>query len=320
MIDTYVIEPHWANWLLVLEMFVAGVAAGTYFIAALANIAGARGGTAEDREVAARLGFIPLPLMLVTAVLLITDLGEPGRFLNLIFVSPSAPERGPGPLMMNANSPMNWGTYAITLFGIFTLLAFADALSHSGRLPRTLRTAWAEALSHHPAWLGLGAFFALATGTYSGVLLGVTNQNVWGDTVLLGAMYMTFSALSGMAVAAIVADRQKATQTAHAVRAGLVNFAAVSGVLLLLFVANLAALGRATPLVATLSALVAPVFWVGAVGAAIVFPIVVVTRRPGLVVAGIAAGRLAVIGVVVLIGVLAFRYALLYSALAAVEG
>ena len=320
MIDAYVIEPHWANWLLVLEMFVAGVAAGTYFVAALANIAGGGGGIAEDREVAARLGFVPLPLMLVTAALLITDLGEPGRFLNLIFLSPFAEERGPGPLMLNVNSPMNWGTYAITLFGIFTFFAFMDALSHSGRLPRALRMGWGEALSHNPVWLGLGAFFALATGTYSGVLLNVTNQNVWGDTVLLGAMYMTFSALSGMAVAAIVADRQKATRTAGAVRSGLIAFAAISGVLLLLFVANLAAVGRATPLVATLGALVGPVFWIGAVGAAILFPIVILTRRPGLVVAGIAAGRLAVIGVVVLIGVLAFRYALLYSALAAVEG
>lgn len=315
MINDYLIEPHWANWMLVLEMFVAGIAAGTYFVIALANLGGGR----EDREVSARLGFIPLPLMLVTAVLLIVDLGEPGRFLNLVFRSPLAEERGPGLLMMNANSPMNWGTYGILIFGVFTFFAFMDALSHSGRLPQALRMGWGEALAHNPAWLGLGAFFALVTGTYSGVLLNVTNQNIWGDTVLVGAMYMTFSALSGMAVAAIVADRQKATRTAGAVRSGLIGFAAISGVLLLLFVANLVAIGRATPLVATLSAFVAPAFWIGAVGAAIVFPIVILAR-PRLAIAGISAARLTVIGVVVLIGVLAFRYSLLYSALAAVEG
>lgn len=330
--NTYVIEPHWANWMLVLEMFVAGVAAGTFFIIALMNFSAPRGPAGnEDREVAARLGFIPLPLMLVVAVLLITDLGEPGRFLNIIFRSAGAAERGPSPLMFNGNSPMTWGTYVIAIFGALTLIPFLDALRHTGRLGRAKggSSGLVESLAHNPIGMVVCALFALAVGTYSGILLNVTSQNVWGDTILLGAMYMVFSALSGAAVAAIVADRLEFARTAAAVRQLLVWFAALAGVLVLIFVINLAIVGQAAPLVADLDLLVAPVFWLGVVGLAILYPLLtswrsgpVRMKRAGgatAVVAGYDLRRLAMVGAGVLLGVLAFRYVLLFSALAALH-
>lgn len=330
MPNSYVLEPHWANWMLVLEMFVAGIAAGTFFVIALMNFSAARGAAGtEDREAAARLGFIPLPLMLLVAILLIFDLGEPGRFLNLIFRSAGAAERGPSPLMFNGNSPMTWGTYVIGIFGALTLIPFLDALRHTGRLGRAKDglSATVESLAHNPIGMAVCATFALAVGSYSGILLNVTSQNVWGDTILLGAMYMVFSALSGAAVAAIVTDRLAYARTAAAIRQLLVWFAAAAGVLVLIFVVNLAIVGRVGPLVADLDQLVAPVFWLGVVGLAILYPLLtywkggpVRVRRSGtttLAVAGYDMGRLAIVGAGVLLGVLAFRYVLLFSALAA---
>ncbi len=330
--NLYVLEPHWANWMLVLEMFVAGVAAGTFFVIALMNFSAPRGadGT-EDREVAARLGFIPLPLMIVVAILLIFDLGEPGRFLNIVFRDPIAVERGPSPLMFNGNSPMSWGTYVIAIFGALTLIPFLDALRHTGRRGRTESgpSGLIESLAHNPIGMVVCALFALAVGTYSGILLNVTSQTVWGDTILLGAMYMVFSALSGAAVAAIVSDRLAFARTAAAVRQLLVWFAAAAGVLVLILVVNLAIIGHATPLIADLDQLVAPVFWLGVVGLAILYPLLtswrsgpVSVKRAGgatAVVAGYDLGRLAIVGAGVLLGVLAFRYVLLFSALAALH-
>jgi formate-dependent nitrite reductase membrane component NrfD len=346
--NPYVIEPHWADWKLVLEMFVAGVAAGTFLFIALANFASDRifrtrtvrtertdrtvrtDRTSvvvdEDVEVAARAGLVPFPLMLLVGLLLVVDLGEPFRFLNIVFRSPGAAERGPLPIMFNLNSPMNWGTYIIMVFGLFATVAFLDALWHR----RTFRgLSIVETLSHNPIWLAIGAFFALATGAYSGVLVNVTSQNVWGDTILLGAAYVAFSALSGMAVAAIIADRMGARRTAAAVQNALFWFAAICGVIVLLIVLNLALVGRAFPLIADLEFLVAPVFWIGVVGLAILYPLLtywrggpVRVRRSGtttLAVAGYDLGRLAIVGAGVLIGVLAFRYVLLYSAAAAVH-
>lgn len=310
MITDYVIEPHWANWMLTLEMFIAGVAAGTFFFIALANLFGDK----EDREVAARLGFIPLPLMLVVGLLLIVDLGQPLRFLNLIFTHPAAAERA-GPLMFNANSPMNWGTYVILVFGALTLIPFLDALRHTGRL--RVAGGLVETLAHNPIGMAVCALFALATGSYSGVLVNTTNQPVWSDTYILGGLYTVFSALSGFAVAGIVADRMRARRTAGAVRTGLLGTAAIAAILVVLFVANLAALGSAGDVIATMSQLVAPIFWIGVVGLALAYPIVFVATGTRLAVGQVRLERLAVMGAAVLVGVLAFRYVFLYSALAA---
>lgn len=326
MPNPYVLEPHWANWMLVIEMFVAGIAAGAYLFIALANLSPDRNRAvvAEDQEVGARVGFIPLPMMVLVGILLIVDLGQPLRFMNLIFRSPAAPERGPLPTMFNPNSPMNWGTWVIIIFGLFATVAFLDALWHR----RTWRgLSLVETLSHNPIWLAVGAFFALATGAYSGILLNVTSQNVWGDSFLMGALYVAFSALSGMAVAAIVADQAGSRRTASAVQTALVWFAAIAGILTLLFVVNLAVAGRVTPMLTELEFLVAPIFWIGVVGLAILYPLLtywrggpVRVRRSGtttLAVAGYDLGRLALVGTGVLLGVLAFRYVILYSALAA---
>lgn len=309
----YVTEPHWANWLLTLEMFVAGCAAGIFFFIALANIAG----NAEDKEVAARLGFLPAPLMVLAAILLTADLGQPGRFLNLIFTSPLAAER-PGPFMFNPNSPMNYGTYIITVFGLLTVVPFLDALRHTGRLP--VAAGLVEAVAHNPVGMAVASLFALATGAYSGILVNVTNQNVWSDTYLLGGLYVTFSALGGFAVAGIVADRMRASHTAGAVRTGLIGTAVLAAVLVALLVGNLVALGQAGPLIAAMTALVAPAFWVGAVGLAILYPIATLSTGARIRVAQVSLSGLATVGVVVLIGILAFRWSLLHSALAALGG
>ncbi|MBI2982598.1 MAG: hypothetical protein HYY42_00125 [Chloroflexi bacterium] len=307
---TYVIEPHWANWMLSLEMFVAGLAAGIFFFIALANIAGGK----EDREVGAILGFFPAPLMLIAAILLTVDLGEPTRFLNLIFTNPAAAER-PGPFFLNPSSPMNYGTYVILVFGALTVIPFLDALRHTGRLP--FGHGIVERLAHDPVGMFICAVFALATGSYSGVLLNVTNQPVWSDTYIQGGLYVVFSALGGFAAAGIAADRMRARETAGAVRTGLMGITLLAGVLVAVFVANLVALGVAQPLIGTTTAFVAPAFWIGAVGLAILYPLVVTTTGIRLQLARVNVSSLAVVGTLALLGVFAFRWSILHSALAA---
>src|SRR5260221_11634301 len=124
----YVLPPEW-EWPITIALFLAGVAAGTYSVMGLIHF----GGDERDEPVLRRLGFIPMPIMIVVPLLLIYDLGQQSRFLNLLIKSPAATERG-GPLMFNANSPMNWGSWAMVIFAAFTALAFADSLQRSGRL------------------------------------------------------------------------------------------------------------------------------------------------------------------------------------------
>jgi hypothetical protein len=345
VITDYVLEPEWAVWLVVLEMFIAGLAAGTYLVIAFLNFSAGRGSAGdEDRELAARLGLLPAPLMAITALLLILDLGQQLRFGNLILRSPFAPERGPLPFMFNPNSPMSWASWLLPLFGLATAIVFVDGLLHSGVI-RTQRgerrggLAAFEPLAHNPVILAIGSVLAVSIAAYSGVMISVTNQPIWSDTILLGGLFVAFSALSGMAAAAIVADRLRAAGTAGAVRTGLVSYAAITGVLLAVFVIWIAVSGNAAHLIAGVETgpvfvLTGPVFWIGVVGLAILYPIVVLggglrlagrTRTTGTGTAGravlgnLALDRLAVVGAGVLLGALAFRYAILYSALAALH-
>lgn len=305
MPGTYVLSPEW-EWPIMMALFIAGLASGTYAAMGLIHFAGDRG----DQAVAHRLGFIPLPLMAIVPLFLIFDLGEPSRFLNLIFRNSAAAERGPGPFMFNVNSPMNWGSIAIIVFSGFALVAFVDSLHHSGRI----HLPWFEKISHNVPLLVVGELTSLVVSGYSGVLLNVTNQGVWSDTFLVGALFIVFSELSGFAVAAIVSDRMGATRTSAAIRTTLFGAAAISAVVLVVFLVSLASDGIALrALVASL--LVGPVFWVGVVGAALLVPLVVLAPR----VRALPSGRLAMVGVVVLLGVLAFRYAMFYSAIAFVQ-
>jgi hypothetical protein len=69
-------------------------------------------------------------------------------------------------------------------------------------------------------------------------------------------------------------------------------------------------------LIASLDAFVAPVFWIG-VAAAIVAPLAVLFGHIG--VSG-RVMRTGALGIVVLVGVLAIRYAVVYSAIAFAQG
>jgi len=305
MPTTYILAPEW-EWLIMLALFAAGVASGTYAIMGLMHFAGDE----RDRPVIDRLAFVPMPFMLLTPILLTLDLGQPFRFWNLLFTSPGAAER-PGPFMFNPSSPMSWGTWAMILFAPFTLVAFLEAL----RRTRGMRIPLVGALSRNLVWLGIGEILALGTSAYSGVLINVTNQGVWSDTYLMGGLFIAFSELSGIAVAAIVAGRMGSTHTATAVRTALFGTALVSGILLALFLGNLAALGSLPALAA--SVLVGPVFWIGAVGAAVLLPLV--TAGPVRLRVWQRTDQLVVVGALVLLGVLAFRYATFFSAIAFIQ-
>jgi polysulfide reductase chain C len=304
----YVLPPEW-EWPITIALFIAGIASGAYAAMGLIHFAGDK----RDQAVAYRLGFIPLPLMLIVPLLLIVDLGQPGRFGNLLFTSPAAAER-PGPLMFNPNSPMNWGSWAMVIFGAFAALAFADALHHSGRL----RLSWLEPISNNIVVLAIGELFALVVSGYSGVLLNVTNQGVWSDTWLMGALFICFSELSGMAAALIVSDRMGAARTSAALRTALFYAAIVSTVVLVVFLASMGAQqdGSLAALIASLHELVGPVFWIGAVGLGLLVPLLALAPRRIL---PLPNASLSLIGILVLVGVLAFRYAVFFSAISFVQ-
>ena len=79
--------PNW-GWWIVLYFFVGGVTGGVYFAAAWLDLFGDN----NDRA-AVRVGhLLAFPLIILSAVFLIVDLGQPLRFWHMLFESEHFPQ------------------------------------------------------------------------------------------------------------------------------------------------------------------------------------------------------------------------------------
>jgi protein NrfD len=205
MSDTFfTTPPHWA-WLVIVYFFVGGIAAGSYFIAALLDLFG----DPRDRPVA-RLGYyVALAGAALSAVLLTADLGRPERFWHMLIQS----QRG-WP-MLKWWSPMSVGSWGISLFGLFALLAVLATLEEVGLVRRAgLRRLRQGVLG--TLIVALGGLFAFFVASYTGVLLSVTNRPIWADTHFVGILFL-FSAASSAAAALILLGRWRGAETAATV-------------------------------------------------------------------------------------------------------
>jgi formate-dependent nitrite reductase membrane component NrfD len=177
--------PEW-TWYILFYFFLAGLSGGTYVLASLLRL----GGNQAD-EPAARLGFyIAFPALLICPVLLTLDLKQPTRFWHML-VNTSPGEMAP---VFKYWSPMSVGAWGLVVFGIFVTGSFLDTLVRDRSHDR------ARIIPNFAAklWNILGAIAGLFVAGYTGVLLAVSNQPIWSDTWVLGAVFLA-SGLSGSA-------------------------------------------------------------------------------------------------------------------------
>jgi len=170
-----IINPPVWTWEIPLYFWFGGIAAGSSFVALACDLAGDERSAAVARKVA--LGALgPSP------VLLILDLGRPGRFYNMLRI-------------FKPRSPMSMGAWALTAFG--NLAAAAVGADLLGRPRAAQRLGAATAL--------VGGYF----GSYTGVLLASTAVPVWARSRLfLGPIFVSTAAATGAAACrlALVAD------------------------------------------------------------------------------------------------------------------
>ena len=192
--------PDW-GWLIVLYFFVGGLAGGSYFLAVLIDFFG----RPEDRPLA-RLGYyISFPCIILSGILLTLDLTRPERFWYMLFESHTFRP------MLKPWSPMSIGSWALLIFGIFSLLSFLSALHEAGRLR------WPAARSFRsPSALGwilsvIGGLLGFFVAGYTGVLLAVTNRPIWSDTPLLGMLFVVSAASISAALMILLAERSRWT-------------------------------------------------------------------------------------------------------------
>ncbi len=191
-------SPDW-GWLIVLYFFFGGLAGGCFFTAALLDLFGRY----EDRPLA-RLGYIiAFPCVILSAILLTIDLRRPLRFWHMLVESNTFRP------MFKYWSPMSVGSWALTIFGIFSLIAFLAALADADRLAWPV---WRRA--RPPAVAGyivsiVGGVFGFYVAGYTGVLLAVTNRPIWSDTPLLGMLFIVSAASISAALMILLAGRSR---------------------------------------------------------------------------------------------------------------
>ena len=138
--------PVW-TWEVPLYFFVGGIAGVAAVIAAAATFSAADTGTlGRDAKCVAAIGALISPL------LLISDLGRPARFLNMLRV-------------FKLRSPMSVGAWTLVVFSNAALIAFIPGM------PLGAAATIVSAIT--------GALLA----TYTGVLIGATVIPVWARNV-----------------------------------------------------------------------------------------------------------------------------------------
>jgi formate-dependent nitrite reductase membrane component NrfD len=189
--EHFVRAPEWTWWIL-FYFFLAGLAGGCYFIATLLRY----WGTPGDEPVA-RLGFyVALPATLLCPILLTLDLKKPLAFWHML-VNTTPGEFG---LNFNSRTPMSVGVWALLIASVFAVVSFVDALARDGRLRHPLARRLTAVLdgTAGKVWHVVGSALYLFIAAYTGVLLAVSNQPVWSDTWALGGLFLA-SGLSGSA-------------------------------------------------------------------------------------------------------------------------
>src|SRR5581483_10051940 len=210
-------------------------AAGAYATAALLEANG------RGNSPVARTGhLLAFPLVVLAGILLTVELHRPERFWHMVIASEVFTP------ILKLWSPMSFGSWLLLLFGFWTFVSFLDALIARRRL--TL-WGWRADRTLHGTPLGLvwsliGAVIAFFLGSYSGVLLNVTNFPGWGHSIMIGAMFVATALVTGMAAVLLIEALRRQTDwgdVAGIVRATVVLVAWQ----LLLVLAFVVTLGRA---------------------------------------------------------------------------
>jgi formate-dependent nitrite reductase membrane component NrfD len=199
--STYFSAPPEWGWLIVFYFFFGGLAGGCYFLASLIDLFG----RPEDRPLARMGYYIAFPCVLLSGLLLTLDLTRPLRFWHMLIESNTFQP------IFKLWSPMSVGSWALLIFGIFSLISFLGALVEDNRLAWP---AWRK--TRPPGMLAgvigvLGGLAGFYVAGYTGVLLAVTNRPIWSDTPLLGMLFVVSAASISAALMILLALKYRWT-------------------------------------------------------------------------------------------------------------
>jgi formate-dependent nitrite reductase membrane component NrfD len=269
-----VAESHW-GWLIAIYLFLGGMGAGSFMVAATVELTGARYKHKYCPTTMVGAG-VSGPLILIGTVLLILDLGAGLR----------EPWRIPY-MFTNFSSVMTWGIWILSLFLPIAFLYGALEIMHV--YPGIL--AWArKKLRFLPETLpyqrikrvicSIGIVLAIGTAVYTGVLLSVVRAVPLWATPILPALFLVSAISTGMGLCVDLSatlalpetqNRFKNLSWVHIVLIGL----EVTLLALLLFTAFNQGGEAAESVQLIVSGPGSLLFWVMVIGFGMVYPFVV---------------------------------------------
>lgn len=164
-------KPHWEGEV-VLYLFLGGIMGGSGMLAMIADDRPER-----EADLARSARYVSLVLAATCPLVLITHLGRPERFLNMLRI-------------VKFKSVMSMGVWGLVAFGGVSTLAVGGQLARDGVLPRRF-----AGFANRPTSVLQGLIGGFIAG-YTGVLLSATAIPLWA----LGKRHIpAFSVCSGLA-------------------------------------------------------------------------------------------------------------------------
>ncbi len=148
-------RPHW-GWNVVTYLFLGGIMGGSSMLAAMVD----RKASRSENTLVRNANLTSLALAVACPLVLISHLGRPERFLNMMRI-------------FKLKSPMSMGVWGLVFFSGVSSAAAAREFALMGLLPR-----WMRHIAPPGAPL-LQALLGSFIGGYTGVLLSATAIPVW---------------------------------------------------------------------------------------------------------------------------------------------
>ena len=193
--------PHW-EWNVVTYLFLGGIMGGLGILSALADPQ-----KEDERRMRRSLRYASLVLAAANPGLLISHLGRPERFLNMMRI-------------VKFKSPMSLGVWGLILYSGVAGANVTKELAESNVIPR-----WLRHLVPAP-FTTLHALTGAFVGGYTGVLLSATANPLWSS----GKRHIPAASVSsGIASACALASLLAVIERNHGVARKLERFEMLAG-------------------------------------------------------------------------------------------
>ncbi|MDQ4106649.1 MAG: polysulfide reductase NrfD [Actinomycetota bacterium] len=188
--DYYGIPPikeHTWTWEVPIYFWLGGIGSGAHVVNTIARLMGH-----NDKALIRAGRYTTLICMLLSPLLLISDLGRPERFYNMLRIA-------------KWRSPMSMGTWGLSVFASLSGLVAAHQAAEDGLLGRESFLTRLLALLPDRLIGTLAAPFGIFVGAYTGVLIALTSTPIWArNAVLMGPLFLTSAMSTGLSAISFV--------------------------------------------------------------------------------------------------------------------